>query len=169
MDHFDPNFNQNALIVPTFYNIVLYSFKNHILYYDLKNNLTIKINNTDNKNETFEIQHCQNKNTFIPRVTNKMNVTEFETLDQMKENGHYFIKQNNDTIMFFSINYQSSEGNQTYLDAENFNNKKINFLTIKDKISEKKVDLNKKIPLWKYCLIIVLLCLLLEFFLIRLL
>ena len=51
------NFNTNAMIVPTFYNIVLYSFKNKNIYYNLSNNLTLNVNYIENKNQKFEISN----------------------------------------------------------------------------------------------------------------
>ncbi len=160
------NFNTNAMIVPTFYNIVLYSFKNKNIYYNLSNNLTLNVNYIENKNQKFEISNFNNNKVFIPRITNTSNVTKFETLNQITENGHYVIK-GLDTVLVFSVNYTNSESNQEYLDAKSLKNE-INFQSIKENTSLKKGDIKTQQPLWKYCIMIIIMCLFLEFILIRL-
>ncbi len=159
------DFQSNSLIVPTFYNIVLHSTKQDRMYYNLKNNLTLKFDYIKNKNQKFEIQDLLETISFIPRVTQNNINTKFETLNQIKENGHYKITSK-DTNIIFSINHDRHESQQEYISRESLEGK-IDFQKLKE---ENKINnkINKRQPLWKYCIIIVIIFMITELILIKL-
>jgi len=159
------DFQSNALIVPTFYNIVLHSTKQDKIYHNLKNNLTLKFDYIKNKNQKFEIQDLLDNISFIPRVTQSNINTKFETLNQIKENGHYKITSK-DTNIIFSINHNRSESKQEYISKESLD-EKIDFQKLQEKNSIKN-KIKKRQPLWKYCIIIVIIFMTTELILIKL-
>jgi len=159
------DFQNNSLIVPTFYNMVLHSTKQDRIYYNLKNNLILKFDYIKNKNQKFEIQDLLESISFIPRVTQNNINTKFETLNQIKENGHYKIISK-DTNIVFSINHNRSESKQEYISKESLEGE-IDFQKSQE-VNNINNKINKRQPLWKYCIIIVIFFMTTELILIKL-
>jgi hypothetical protein len=171
-------FARDILFVPTIYNIVLNSLPSQQMSYVLGRNTFYEIQGSRNinLNSSIEIKNLKSGDKFIPskNISNRGG-TQIEFSDQIFNDGHYLI-QNEDTIITaLAFNYDRKESDLRYFEqnelqdkiesaqlknAQVVQNAERNFSEIFDEIQNGK-------QLWKWFILLALLFILTEVALIR--
>jgi hypothetical protein len=117
-------------------------------------------------------------NSFMPERVSRSTGTGIMVYDQVKKHGHFLLaSQKGDTLQPLSFNYNRSESDMTFLTPSEFTEAAktagvLNLELIEGKsesISNRVQELQNGKQLWRWFLLIVLICLLFEIILIRIL
>ncbi|WP_394972158.1 BatA domain-containing protein [uncultured Croceitalea sp.] len=152
------NFKNAPLIVPTFYNMAINSFKMPKLYLTIGNNTTIDIPNRIAKDNVVKV--TRDNVDFIPlqkSYSNKVNLT---FIDNPAKDGIYSIVNGNDTLSSLAFNFNRKESVLRY---QNINN--IDVKTIQDSIPQAFKTIAKDNSIdqyWKWFVIFALIFALVE-------
>ncbi len=152
------NFKNAPLIVPTFYNMPINSFKMPKLYLTIGNNTTIDIPNRIAKDNVVKV--TRDNVDFIPlqkSYSNKVNLT---FIDNPAKDGIYSIVNGNDTLSSLAFNFNRKESVLRY---QNINN--IDVKTIQDSIPQAFKTIAKDNSIdqyWKWFVIFALIFALVE-------
>ncbi|MDB4584757.1 BatA domain-containing protein, partial [Draconibacterium sp.] len=100
-------FARDVLFVPTLYNIVINSLPNQEISFTIGQNTfyNLPVNNRLSLNSTIEIENSENKEKFIPSKSISNRGLRLEFADQIFTDGHYLIKNDNETISAMAFNY----------------------------------------------------------------
>jgi hypothetical protein len=173
----DNSFPYHALFVPTVYNMAIFSKNKDKLYLQIgKDDEIVNKNTVNNSNNlNYTISSIDAKSQFIPekRIINNQEV--FLVHDQIINEGNYLLKLAEQPIKSIAFNFSRLLSNLDFYQTESLKEAISNYpelnievfesTTGKDNIEIK--ELVSDIFLWKYCLLLVLLFLLIEILLIR--
>ena len=156
------SFARDVLFVPTLYNIVLNSVPNqqisntvgHSVLYDIPQNKTATIN------DQIQIFNPINNETFLPEKVLAGQNTRLLFGDNIKQAGHFLIKNNNEILSSVAFNYNRNESDLTVYSIDELvelaNISAINNLTVITKpesgFSEILDELQNGKSLWKWFL-----------------
>ena len=161
------NFNKHALFVPILYNIASHSSIKQSLYYFIGEKY-IQSNFKLSSDKIYSIEN--NEISFIP----ELQIDKLGVYDQIKQQGHYDLTENNKKLSGLTFNYKRIESNLKLLDLKkikNISSKHKNILTItnKNKTLAKEIkEINNGKTLWKLCIIFTLIFLAIETIIIKL-
>ena len=161
------NFNKHALFVPILYNIASHSSIKQSLYYFIGEKY-IQSNFKLSSDKIYSIEN--NEISFIP----ELQIDKLGVYDQIKQQGHYDLTENNKKISGLTFNYKRIESNLKLLELKkikNISSKHKNILTItnKNKTLAKEIkEINNGKTLWKLCIIFTLIFLAIETIIIKL-
>lgn len=171
-------FQKHAIVVPTLYNMAIMQAKQEEPYYVIGENKRILVNKIDLQGDNvLEIANPNTNFSFIPEIRN--NVSELSLLvhDQITEANNYVLKNNSDLVCGLSFNYDRKESVLKFFDKGELNKliqqyelKNYKVMNLQNKstnaiISEIQME---GIHLWRYFILLALLCLLAEVILLRL-
>lgn len=172
------NFHRHALFVPTLYNIALNSVTNGVSKEIIGSNDMIATKSSTDKSETLEIENLQTESFFVPERVSRPEGTGIVVHDQVKEDGQYLLRsQAGDTIQPLSFNYNRNESDMSFLTPAEFKDAVLSFGAHRLEIIDGKVEtlknqvqeLHDGKQLWRWFLLLALICLLFETVLIRIL
>lgn len=125
LDKNNDAFARDILFVPTLYNIVLNSLPNQqmSLIIGLNNNFEIQGNGNINPNSSIEIENLKTGEKFIPEKSFLNSGTRFEFAGQIVEDGHYLVKNGSENISAMAFNYNRTESELSYFDANELEDK----------------------------------------------
>ena len=161
------NFNKHALFVPILYNIASHSSIKQSLYYFIGEKY-IQSNFKLSSDKIYSIEN--NEISFIP----ELQIDKLGVYDQIKQQGHYDLTENNKKLSGLTFNYKRIESNLKLLELKkikNISSKHKNILTItnKNKTLAKEIkEINNGKTLWKLCIIFTLIFLAIETIIIKL-
>ncbi len=162
------NFTKHALFVPILYNIASYSGGKQALSFNTEQT-SIQLNIPKTNQETYTISNEELE--FIPDARQYT----FWIYDQIKNAGHYDLKNKDAKIAKLSFNYNRMESNPTVLSerfikdfASNYQNIEVIKSSTKN-ITSTINNLNNGTSLWLICIVLCLVFLAIETLLIRLL
>jgi len=170
------DFATHSIFVPTFYNIALNSAGTGNLFFTLGKDISfevLKINN--DYNEVYKIKKYDSDFEFIPQFSSAFSSYTFFINDQITEAGNYYIYNNKDTLGGVAFNYNRKESNMMCLSETDLaakikssgRNDVFILDTRKETVSDAVVKINRGIVMWKYCIILALLFLMVEILLLR--
>ncbi len=157
------NFKQSPLIVPTFYNMAKQSLALPQLYYTLNTLNKISIPVSLGQDEVLKIG--KGEANFIPRQQKFNEQVTIELEDFPDTDGHYAVKNNEQTIENLSFNYSREESNLKPGDLSVYKNAVIGN-SIENYFSE-SIKQNQINALWKWFVIFAIGFLLLEVLLLK--
>jgi len=161
------NFNKHALFVPILYNIASHSSIKQSLYYFIGEKY-IQSNFKLSSDKIYSIEN--NEISFIP----ELQIDKLGVYDQIKQQGHYDLTENNKKLSGLTFNYKRIESNLKLLELKKIKNisskhKNILTLTNKNKTLAKEIkEINNGKTLWKLCIIFTLIFLAIETIIIKL-
>jgi len=161
------NFNKHALFVPILYNIASHSSIKQSLYYFIGEKY-IQSNFKLSSKNIYSIEN--NEISFIP----ELQIDKLGVYDQIKQQGHYDLTENNKKLSGLTFNYKRIESNLKLLELKKIKNisskhKNILTLTNKNKTLAKEIkEINNGKTLWKLCIIFTLIFLAIETIIIKL-
>ena len=161
------NFNKHALFVPILYNIASHSSIKQSLYYFIGEKY-IQSNFKLSSDKIYSIEN--NEISFIP----ELQIDKLGVYDQIKQQGHYDLTENNKKLSGLTFNYKRIESNLKLLELKKIKNisskhKNILTLTKKNKTLAKEIrEINNGKTLWKLCIIFTLIFLAIETIIIKL-
>lgn len=171
-------FAHHVLFVPSLYNIVLNSLpKQDISFVVGKNNfITITGNRNIDRNSLPEITNTSDGETFIPKLTSTGTGTRIEFGEQINTDGHFLLKNNNETLASMAFNFNRLESDLRYLSAGELDNKlevsQLNNGTVIQQAERNFAELFDELQngkqLWKWCILFSLFFILCEVLIIRL-
>jgi hypothetical protein len=165
------NFVKHALFVPSVYKMAITSVLQNELYYCIGENEVVKVNSKlAGKEELFHIVNLARKVDFIPSSKIVEAQTNLMLYNQIKEANNYEIKYENELLGTLAFNYNSNESNLSCYDFDNLENEiSKNDLSSISVINNKGKSLTQTVKeentgkaLWKICLWLSLLFILLE-------
>ncbi|MEP7265638.1 MAG: BatA domain-containing protein [Bacteroidota bacterium] len=170
------NLAHHAVFVPALYKMALLSLKGHELAFTSGRDVSITLKgNTSVAEGNFRIVNTVTKNEMIPqsRVTSSGLDIGFNNI--IKEAGHYALNADGKLISMLSFNYNRAESNMRLMNEEQMelmmkDNHINNYSTINASVpdlTKKLKQLTDGVSLWKYCIVLVLLFLLVETLLLR--
>jgi len=178
MDERFTNFCNHPLIVPTLYNMALFSQPENSLYYIIGQLKPIEIEMDQSfASEVLQLKGLKNKFELIPRMnrTSQPNIWKIDFLNSIKESGIYSLFDKQKKLRNISFNYSRTESELKYYSAniieEEITKNKLKNIQIIDadtKVLAKKIEqINKGIQLWKYFIILALVLFLIEVLVLR--
>jgi hypothetical protein len=172
------NFHRHALFVPTLYNIALNSVTNGVSKEIIGSNDMIATKSRADKSEVLEVENLATESFFVPERVSRPEGTGIVVHNQIKEDGHYLLRsQEGDTIQPLSFNFNRDESDMNFLTPTEFKESILSFgahrmeiiygkaETLKSQVQE----LHDGKQLWRWFLLLALICLLFETILIRIL
>jgi len=170
-------FARDILFVPTIYNIVLNSLPNQEMSYIVGRNTFYAIQGSKriNLNSTIEIENKKTGERFIPSKNISNRGTQLEFSEQIFNDGHYLVLNEDTTIASMAFNYDRKESDLRYFEKDELQDKiettqlknaqvvqnaERNFSEIFDEIQNGK-------QLWKWAILLALLFILTEVALVR--
>ncbi|MDC0304178.1 hypothetical protein OAL15_04110, partial [Flavobacteriales bacterium] len=172
------NFHRHALFVPTLYNIALNSVTNGVSKEIIGSNDMIATKSRADKSEVLEVENLATESFFVPERISRPEGTGIVVHNQIKEDGQYLLRsQEGDTIQPLSFNFNRDESDMNFLTPTEFKESILSFgahrleiiygkaETIKSQVQE----LHDGKQLWRWFLLLALVCLLFETILIRIL
>ena len=170
-------FARDILYVPTIYNIVLNSLPGQQMSYVVGKNTFYEIQGSQNinLNSTIEIENKKTGDKFIPSKSISNRGTQIEFSEQIFNDGHYLIQNDDTTLTALAFNYDRKESDLRYfepgelqskIEAAQLKNAEVvqdvdkNFSEIFDEIQNGK-------QLWKWFVLLALLFILTEAAIIR--
>jgi hypothetical protein len=173
------NIINHALFVPIFLKIKEDCSNDFIRQYEINNIPEISMSSVYQQNGQVTVDNNLETPTysFFPIVTTKQGNSYINCQNQIKNDGHYFIKENDSLISSFSTNLNRSESNMSFFSPDNFINMLENspnkdmFKYWDSSINETKNKFDKKIneyQYWIYFVIMALIFIALEITLIKL-
>ncbi|MFI0431308.1 BatA domain-containing protein [Mariniflexile sp. HMF6888] len=157
------SFKNSPLIVPTFYNIGKFSFKNPALYYTIGNENTFDIETTLQQDDIVTL--VNGNINIIPKQQYFNNKVVINTSETPSIAAIYAIKNKNDTIKNVSYNYNRDESALVYRNLSASKN-----LTVSDSITEifDSIKSDAKVnALWKWFVIFALALLIIEMLILK--
>jgi hypothetical protein len=161
------NFKNSPLIVPIFYNFGKQSCQLTELYYTIGQKNTIEIKTEIKKDEVLKI--VDKTDSFIPLQNANQNTVKIITEEQPLKAQHYQIVKQEKTLKNAAYNFNRIESNTSYLDVKNqFKNYRNTRFSknISETLDYIKNE-NTSTLLWKYCIALALLFLIIEMLLIK--
>lgn len=172
------SFARDVLFVPTIYNIVLNSLPKQTIsyivgennFYDLPRHLDV------NLNASIEVKNSAGTDVFIPEKSISGRGTRIEFGDQIVNDGHYLIQNEDETISSMAYNYNRKESDLRYFTQqelnENLSSAQLNNATVVEEVEKNFSEIFSEIQngkqLWKLCLILSLVFIISEVLIIRL-
>jgi hypothetical protein len=172
------NFQKHALFVPTILQIAFFSTQQNKLFCTIGRNDLIELNSTPAGGENvFHISSADNKFDIIPEHRIVDSKTELFTHDQIREAGNYNLLAGKEQLQGLSFNYDRKESDLECLKPEELKAAcekagLINFSLLEGDqkgLASMLSEINQGKKLWKWCIILALLCLAAEVALLRLL
>lgn len=166
------SFARDILFTPTIYNIVLYSLPNREMSFTVGRNTFYEIQGSKNinLNSTIEIMNKKTGGIFVPAKNISNRGTQLDLLDQIQNDGHYLIQNEDTTFSSMAFNYDRKESDLTYFDETELQDK-INAAELKNarvvennerNFSEIFDEIQNGKQLWKLFLLLALLFILTE-------
>lgn len=170
-------FARDILFVPTIYNIVLNSLPNQKMSYIVGRNTFYEIPGSQNinLNSTIEIENRKTGDRFIPSKNISNRGTQIEFSDQVFNDGHYLVLNDDTTLTALAFNYDRKESDLRYYDKNELQDK-IETVQLKNaqvvqnvnrNFSEIFDEIQNGRQLWKWFILLALLFILTEAALIR--
>lgn len=160
------SFARDVLFVPTLYNIVLNSLPKQDMSFIVGSNNFINLprNTNLNLNATIEIEQNASGKKFIPAKNISGRSIRLGFGEQVTTDGHYLIKNNENTVATMAFNFNRQESDLRYFDNNELNNnlesnqlKKATVIKEVDRnFSEIFDNIQHGRQLWKWCLILAL-------------
>lgn len=171
-------FQKHALFVPSLYNMAILSAKQQEPYYVIGENQRIVLPNIEIKGDNvLEIAQENGKFSFIPEIRPQLSLLSVFVHDQIKEAGHYVVKHEDEVLYGLSFNYNRKESDMQCFDKKELENQietygynNYRLLNFQNKSTQAIVNEIQAagMPLWSFCILLVLLFLLAEIILLRL-
>lgn len=172
------NFHRHALFVPTLYNMALNSITNGVSHEVIGSNEMIAIKSKLDNSNMLEVRSIDSDRSFVPERISTVEGTGVVVHDQISTAGQYLLNaEGGDTIQALSFNYNRIESDMSFLSSSEF--KEVanglgaaHFEIIEGKaetLANQVQELHDGKQLWRWFLLIALICLLFETILIRIL
>jgi hypothetical protein len=170
-------FARDILYVPTIYNIVLNSLPGQQMSYVVGKNTFYEIQGSQNinLNSTIEIENKKTGDKFIPSKSISNRGTQIEFSEQIFNDGHYLIQNDDTTLTALAFNYDRKESDLRYFEQNELQDK-IETVQLKNARVFQDVDKNfsdifdeiqNGKQLWKWFILMALLFILAEAAIIR--
>lgn len=161
----------NAIFVPMVYNSAVYKKNKQALYYTIGKDNLIELKNSNTNGESV-YKLSNGKNEFIPENRSVGNSVLLRVNNTLESDGHYTINSNNTELGIAAFNFDRTESNLKFASndeiATTFNKKNQLILdNTKANLSAAIKQIKDGVLLWKICVILSLLFLLIEILLIR--
>ncbi len=172
LDLKDSNLPSHALFVPMIHKIAVVGGQNPPLAYTIGQDEIVTVNNRlEKKDDKLKLKGQQGE--FIPGQKEVDNKVLLNLNNQLSEAGIYQLHHQEDKpLNFLGFNFNRQESILSYFSLEDlqkrFNSKNYQFLKPENTLTASLNDLDKGMALWKWCLILVLVFLLIETLLLRL-
>ena len=169
------NFPKHAIFVPTLYKIGIYSQSSSPLFYTIGNNETIESTNILTGENVYHIKGINTNFDIIPEHKAMDAKIEIYVHDQIAEAGNYNLYAGKDLITGLSFNFNRKESDMNCYSPDelkeqlvkmNFNNFSILDSGIQS-LKQSLIEIEQGKKLWKLCIILALLFLLVEGLLLR--
>lgn len=160
-----------AIFAPMVYNCAVYKKNNQPLYYTIgKDNLLELKNENSNGESVYKLSN--GKNEFIPENRSVGNTVLLRVNTTLPSDGHYTIAANNKNLGIAAFNFDRTESNLKFADKAELKNifSQKNQLVLDNtraNLAAEVKQIKDGILLWKLCVILSLLFLLIEVLLIR--
>ena len=161
----------NAIFAPMIYNSAVYKKNKQALYYTIGKDNLIELKNSNTNGESV-YKLSNGKNEFIPENRSVGNSVLLRVNNTLESDGHYSINSNNNELGIAAFNFDRTESNLKFASkdeiATTFNKKNQLILdNTKANLSAEVKQIKDGVLLWKICVILSLLFLLIEILLIR--
>ena len=161
----------NAIFAPMVYNSAVYKKNKQALYYTIGKDNLIELKNSNTNGESV-YKLSNGKNEFIPENRSVGNSVLLRVNNTLESDGHYSINSNNNELGIAAFNFDRTESNLKFASkdeiATTFNKKNQLILdNTKANLSAEVKQIKDGVLLWKICVILSLLFLLIEILLIR--
>lgn len=161
----------NAIFAPMIYNAAVYKKNKQPLYYTIGKDNLIELKNSNATGESV-YKLTNGKNEFIPENRSVGNSVLLRVNNTLESDGHYSINSNNAELGIAAFNFDRTESNLKFADKteikNTFNQKNQVILdNAKANLSAEVKQIKDGVLLWKVCVILSLLFLLIEILLIR--
>ena len=161
----------NAIFAPMIYNSAVYKKNKQALYYTIGKDNLIELKNSNTNGESV-YKLSNGKNEFIPENRSVGNSVLLRVNNTLESDGHYSINSNNNELGIAAFNFDRTESNLKFASkdeiATTFNQKNQLILdNTKANLSAEVKQIKDGVLLWKICVILSLLFLLIEILLIR--
>ena len=161
----------NAIFAPMVYNSAVYKKNKQALYYTIGKDNLIELKNSNTNGESV-YKLSNGKNEFIPENRSVGNSVLLRVNNTLESDGHYSINSNNNELGIAAFNFDRTESNLKFASkdeiATTFNQKNQLILdNTKANLSAEVKQIKDGVLLWKICVILSLLFLLIEILLIR--
>lgn len=161
----------NAIFAPMVYNSAVYKKNKQALYYTIGKDNLIELKNSNTNGESV-YKLSNGKNEFIPENRSVGNSVLLRVNNTLESDGHYSINSNNNELGIAAFNFDRTESNLKFASkdeiATTFNKKNQLILdNTKANLSAAIKQIKDGVLLWKICVILSLLFLLIEILLIR--
>ena len=170
------NLARHALFVPILYRMAILTSKPLAFSNVIGKNEAVVLNATTlGGDETFHLVNTSNNTDIIPSVRGIASGLMLDLADQIRLAGHYDLKKGNQMVAVLAFNYDRAESEMSFY-LEDVIKEKIASAGLKNwsyfnsknpDLRKSLSDINSGVPLWKYAIIITLICLLLEILIIR--
>lgn len=157
------NFRNSPLIVPTFYNIGTASLKQPDIYYQTGRQAVVDVPVALGQDKILKV-HGQD-NEFIPLQRSYANKTALIFEDLPDGDGHFIVSENGIPLKGLSFNYGRAESDLEYADPENLDATNI-YSTI-NRLFDTLEKEGSITALWKWFVILALLCMLAELLILK--
>ncbi|MFC6996133.1 BatA domain-containing protein [Rufibacter roseus] len=163
------SFSSHPLFVPVLYQLTLNSINtDKLAYQPVNDRIEINLPNVKQSQEPYKLEG--NDGTFIPQQMISQNILQLELPEQVREPGFFKVLRAGQVVDVIALNIPRSQSKVEYFSAEELRDQ------MAKRNSEVKVmERNARVPLqkqlqnnqsttslWKYCLILCLLCLAVE-------
>ena len=161
----------NAIFAPMVYNSAVYNKNKQAIYYTIGKDNLIELKNSNTNGESV-YKLSNGKNEFIPENRSVGNSVLLRVNNTLESDGHYSINSNNNELGIAAFNFDRTESNLKFASkdeiATTFNKKNQLILdNTKANLSAEVKQIKDGVLLWKICVILSLLFLLIEILLIR--
>ena len=161
----------NTIFAPMVYNSAVYKKNKQALYYTIGKDNLIELKNSNTNGESV-YKLSNGKNEFIPENRSVGNSVLLRVNNTLESDGHYSINSNNNELGIAAFNFDRTESNLKFASkdeiATTFNQKNQLILdNTKANLSAEVKQIKDGVLLWKICVILSLLFLLIEILLIR--
>ncbi len=118
-------FARDVLFVPTIYNIVLNSLPAQKISFTVGKTTSFTIRNNKNidLSQPIKIEDSKNNKTFIPSKSSSSRGVRVDFAGQIKNAGHYFVKNGNKTVATMAFNFDRKESDLHYISAAELESK----------------------------------------------
>lgn len=170
------NFSKHAIFVPTLYKIGMYSQNTQPLFYIIGKDQTIETKNVLTGESVYHIRGVNTNFDIIPEHKIVDAKTDIFFHNQITEAGNYNLYANKTPVTGLSFNFNRKESDLSHFaedelkqEIDKYNYLNINVLNLTEKnITESLTEIDQGKKLWKLCLILALLFLVMEVLLLRL-
>ena len=160
-----------AIFAPMVYNAAVYKKNNQPLYYTIGKDNLLELRNENTANESV-YKLSNGRNEFIPENRSVGNSVLLRVNTTLPSDGHYTIASNNKNLGVAAFNFDRTESNLKFADKDELKNifSQKNQLVLDNtraNLAAEVKQIKDGILLWKLCVILSLLFLLMEILLIR--